>query len=326
MKENHDLKISHFVYSHSNHSPLAAIICGFERGGTTLISEILRQHPGLDSGFEGGFLLGEKPSDFLSIQPYCNMLKISWGINHHEMNYICQAENWLEVYKRLIEKARNIKEKNIQIFDKTPKYMKHLSTVLSRVKDVPCIVIVRDPRAVLWSQAKRSKYKSKDKIDKWRQKDMIAQCNHYLSYANGWKTAIEDGLSSRILLIQYESLCQNPIEETHKIFKFIGCEFDSAYLSLKSKKCQNVYDKKVSAKYVNEYKFHFSEEICQEILEKTKAFKAWFWEERGEDKIMTSDTISSFAIQGTTPDLQAYQENMARWKIQLDRIKKQLEK
>jgi hypothetical protein len=51
----------------SDNKPLAAIVCGFPNGGTTLISEILRTHPELDSGFEGGFLLSEQPSKFLDL-------------------------------------------------------------------------------------------------------------------------------------------------------------------------------------------------------------------------------------------------------------------
>ncbi|MEI2422495.1 hypothetical protein V6O07_19615, partial [Arthrospira platensis SPKY2] len=77
--------------------PLAALVCGFERGGTTLISEIIRQHPLLDSGFECGFLLGKDPAEFTSIQPYCNMLKAGWGVNDSDLNnYICESETWLE--------------------------------------------------------------------------------------------------------------------------------------------------------------------------------------------------------------------------------------
>ncbi len=46
-------------------SPLFALVCGFEKSGTTLLNEILRRHPGVDSGFECGFLLGQSPRDFL---------------------------------------------------------------------------------------------------------------------------------------------------------------------------------------------------------------------------------------------------------------------
>lgn len=40
---------------------MKAVVYGYERGGTSLIAELLRQHPALDGGFEGGFLLGKKP-------------------------------------------------------------------------------------------------------------------------------------------------------------------------------------------------------------------------------------------------------------------------
>ena len=40
---------------------LRFIICGPEHSGTTLISDIFRQVPGLDSGFEVGVLLADTP-------------------------------------------------------------------------------------------------------------------------------------------------------------------------------------------------------------------------------------------------------------------------
>ena len=48
----------------NNNNPLFALVCGFEHSGTTLVSEILRQHPQLDSGFEGGFLLNNEAKEF----------------------------------------------------------------------------------------------------------------------------------------------------------------------------------------------------------------------------------------------------------------------
>ena len=49
---------------------LAFVICGVEHSGTTLISEIFRQVPMLDSGFETGVLLSETPSQFLQEMPF----------------------------------------------------------------------------------------------------------------------------------------------------------------------------------------------------------------------------------------------------------------
>ncbi|MDT9188906.1 MAG: sulfotransferase [Limnospira sp. PMC 894.15] len=262
--------------NHHHNYPLAAILCGFERGGTTLVSEILRQHPLLDSGFECGFLLGKELNEFPSIQPYCNMLKTGWRVNDSDLNnYICKSTTWLEGYSRLLEKSKIIPNKNTWIFDKTPKYMKFLPDILEKVPGIPCVVIVRDPRALLWSWVKRSPWK--DKLDQWQEKNLKANCDRYLSYGRGWREAIEKGFGSQILLVQHERLCCCPVEESKKIFDFIGFDFDPAYLSFLDKRYSNVHESQISEKYITEYRQHFSEKICHQILMHTAEFKDWFW-------------------------------------------------
>ena len=257
------------------HKPLAAILCGFERAGTTLLSEIFRQHPQLNSGFECGFLLVKKPSDFLLLEPYCTNFKIGWKIGDNALKYICEADTWLEVYKRIVERSPIIKRKDEWIFDKTPKYMEVLSDVLLKVPNVPCVVLVRDPRSVLWSWAKRTNLS----IEQWTKKHLEKSCVRYMSYAEGYKNAIENGFSSRILLVKYEDICTNKIVEVKKIFDFIGMDFDSSYLHFKENiRFPNVHEQNVSTKYLQEYKDNFPEEICQKILELTKEVEAWSWE------------------------------------------------
>ncbi|MEB3359771.1 MAG: sulfotransferase [Synechococcales bacterium] len=258
-----------------NNQPLASIVCGFERGGTTLVTEILRQHPKLDGGFEGGFLLvKDNVSEFLSIEPYSINLKRGWDISEDEFLHICSADNWPEVYKRLVEYSRLIQFKDTLVFDKTPKYMSVLPNVLDKVPNVPCIVVVRDPRSVLWSWAKRSDV---DK-DTWICK-LENHCARYIAYANGWKAAIEDGMGSRILLVKYEELCKNPNEIAREIFNFIGLDFVPEYVELRRKsKFPNVRGNSVSNEFLKEYKGNLPEDICRNILDLTYEFSEWFWE------------------------------------------------
>lgn len=258
-----------------NNHPLAVIMCGFERGGTTLMSEILRQNPQLDSGFEGGFLLAEEASDFVAIEPYSTNLKNGWGLGDSQLNYICTANSWSDVYQRLIEQSPIIKNKDTLVFDKTPKYMEVLSNVLTKVPNTHCIVVVRDPRAILYSWFKRSGLKK----EVWLEKQLSMQAQRYLSYASGWKTALENGLGSQILLVKYESLCSNTLSECQRIFDFLGLDFYSYYLSFKyHKKYGNVYGGEVSLEYLTEYEQHFSDDVCQQILKATEEFSDFWWQ------------------------------------------------
>ena len=201
-------------------------MCGYERGGTSLIAELLRQHPNLDGGFEGGFLLGKKPGDFPSIAPYRSNVKIGWGITEEELQYACAADSWQGVYRRLREKAGELRDKRVWLFDKTPKYMEILPQVLRKVPDIPCVVVVRDPRAVLWSWAKRSGTDT----ETWIRKELGASCKRYVRYGKGWQAAIKAGPASRILLIQYEAFCEDPAQWAERLFGFLGLDFNDSFL------------------------------------------------------------------------------------------------
>ena len=256
--------------------PIAAIVCGYERGGTTLLSQILRQHPSLSSGFECGFLLADDISKFPDIEPFATMIKPGWNINENDVEYICQADSWVEAYKRLQQRSPLCENgEGNKIFDKTPKYMEQLSSVMRKLPDVPCIVLVRDPRAVLWSWAKRSELS----VEKWAKHHLSRSCDRYNSYANGWLEASESDLSSRILLVQYEELCTSQIENSRKIFDFIDVGFEETFLefSENTKRFNNVYGGQVSSEYLCEYENNFSDEICCEILDATGRFSKWFW-------------------------------------------------
>ena len=252
--------------------PLAAIVCGYERGGTTLVNQILKQHPQLDSGFECGFLLKDNIADFLHCEPYHKRIRASWGLVESEVKYICSAKNWPQAYQRLLEKSRFIQNKDVFLFDKTPKYMGNLSDVLKKVPHIPCIVIVRDPRALISSEIKRQISKKNPHILK-------KSCERYICYGRGWKSAIANGYGDRILLVQYEDLCSNPYKEAEKMFNFLGFEFDPSYLNFdpSQKKFNNVYDTKISDQYLTEYQQYLDEKTCKFILQETAEFKDWHW-------------------------------------------------
>lgn len=253
-------------------SPLKAIVCGYEKSGTTLINEILRRHPDLDSGFECGFLLGDSPRDFPKIQPYFSFFKSTWELTSDDMNYICDTDQWEECYRRARERAPFIVNKNTWLFDKTPKYMQHLPDVLGKVQGIPCVVNVRDPRPLMLSWARWSGHK--DDAEDWILQNMEAYSKRYLSYADGYTRAMER-YKDRILLNQFEHLCEDPHTHLKKIFDFIGFEFSDIFLNFSSK--HFVYGHTVSRQHIDAYQNILSSRICAEIVEQTKRYCQWHY-------------------------------------------------
>lgn len=234
-----------------------------------MVSEILRQHPQLGSGFEGGLLFSDDPQEFRSLEPYLSSLKVSWGVDDEDLEYICSGAGWQEVYGRLLERSRKVDSKFI--FDKTPKYMKSLTDVLSRV-DVPCIAITRDPRALFYSWAKRTDFEADD----WCKQNISKLVQRYKSYGHGLKKALKTN-PGRVLVVQYESLCVNPIVEAERMLTFIGLDFDETFVQFVNPN-KNIHQKTISSDYITEYRTHISDETSNEIILRLKKFKDWFWD------------------------------------------------
>lgn len=252
--------------------PLHALVCGFEKSGTTLINEILRRHPRLDSGFEGGFLLADSPREFRHCQPYFAFFKKTWDLTREDVRYICDTDDWGECYRRARERSPVIVDKRSLIFDKTPIYMKHLAPVLDKVPGLPCVVNVRDPRSLFLSWANWSGFR--DDPEAWLEANFDDNVQRFLDYARGYEGAVERH-SARLLLNRFEILCQEPERVFSELFDFFGLDFSPEYLAFSSQ--HFVYGNQVSLEYLYPYRGQLSEQLCQRILDATAAFSQWHY-------------------------------------------------
>jgi len=283
-----------------NPSPLLCLVCGFERGGTTTVSELLCQAPGVAAGFEGGFLLARDPASFPAVEPYYGMALRGWGLALEDMEYICSAPKWEELYRRLAARFRP--GEGVRIFDKTPRYMERLADVMAKVPGVPVVVIVRDPRALFWSWLKRAGERPAD----W----LATYAGRYRSYAAGYAAARDAGLQSRLLLVRHEDLSLRPEDEGRRIFSFLGLEFDPSYVSF-SPRFQNVRGAGVTSAFVLEYRDHLTAGECEEILQATAACSDWWWEPPKEfaPAALPGEQASSAAGAARSPE----ERRLRRW-------------
>jgi len=240
---------------------LHCLICGYERGGTTLLSELIRQNPRIDGRFECGFLLRRRPADFATLQPYADNLKTAWGVDARGLAYICAASGWEQMYRRLREVSA-LPDKTIPLYDKTPRYMSCLPAILAKVT-VPCVVIVRDPRAVFYSHSRHNPT------------EMGGFCGYYLDYGRAFVEA-RKRYPGQILLVRYERLCLQPESEARRIFDFLGLEFDLAYLDL-PRRADDYVNPRIDTRAIAGYADHLTLDQQRDILRRTAEFSCWHW-------------------------------------------------
>lgn len=217
------------------------------------------------------------------------------------MNYIYQAETYTDAYTRLLARS-NLPDKTVKIYDKTPRYMKYLPQVMEKV-DVPVVCVVRDPRGVYWSAQKhwdstKMELGRSKKIYEWliaankpvwlrtisqryfeRRRDLIkmdAFCEYYQTYGRAYRQAAER-FGDRILLVQYDALCARPVEETRRIYEFLGLAFDEIYLTFPERPDQYVDRGGIRAELALEYRAHIGRRDQMRILRNTKEFSEWHW-------------------------------------------------
>ena len=283
-------------------NPVICLVCGYERGGTTLVSELIRQNPEVDGRFECGFLLVEEIADFLDLHPYARNIKIAWGLSQEDLEYICAADSYLIAYQRLLERS-NIPNKQNRIYDKTPRYMRYLTTAMEKI-DVPVVCVVRDPRALYWSAQKhwdqeRLLIKKYNRVfvsltDETRPRWLhnLAQryfqhqsywnrlndfCTYYANYAEEWRKANER-FPGKILLVQHEKVCTDPKTETQRIYDFLGLEFREGYLALPNKPDQYVDRGGILPNVVHEYRTGLSHRAEKYLLRNTQEYAQWHWD------------------------------------------------
>ncbi|MFA6226944.1 MAG: sulfotransferase [Candidatus Paceibacterota bacterium] len=250
-----------------------AIICGHEHSGTTMLMDILSNHPSINSGFEIGFLLVDKPRDFIGFDPFYKNMLDGWKIKKGDLDKICDTDDFAEAYSRLREISPLVINNN-KIIDKTPRYMQRLEEVLEKAPGVPCVAIIRDPRSLVWSSCKHDiglrNIDRNEMIDEWFKEKYPASFNHLLSYYIALKYALLGQNKDRIMVVSYEELCRYPKKILPKIFKHCGLEYNDKYMDISSTKFkENIYGSHVDTDFISEYKSRMSKEKCEEIIENT---------------------------------------------------------
>lgn len=249
---------------------LKFLICGLEHTGTTLISDLFRQVPGLDSGFECGVLMDTTPAGFRDRQPFARNMLDGWGITQAQFEHCCAAPDFAEFYTRLLAASTVLDPGTTGIFDKTPRYLAHLDAVLAR-SDVPVVISHKDPRAIVCSDFKRA---GTDDFDAWYDGYRAAK----LRYVQGcYDQFIAHADMPRVTTVGLEDLAMNARATMERMFAHAGYPFELGYAIIDKMRYENVRNNTVSADIAFEYKTRLNQAAQDRIMADFSRFTAWVY-------------------------------------------------
>jgi hypothetical protein len=252
---------------------LAFVICGVEHSGTTLVSDLFRQHPGLDSGFETGVLLASSPRGFLEQMPFALNILGGWSITQEELEACCDTDSFPTFYDRLAKVSRCLELDCRHVFDKTPRYLAHLPSCLERTP-VPFIATYKDPRSIVFSDYLRA---GKPAFDAWFE----AYAGPKLGYMQHLHAMLGSDAAAgpRVLRVRLETLCLQPHATCEAIFAHCGYAFSAGYLSLRNLRYHHTRATTISARIPFEYREHFTTAQCRKIANHFAVLDSWFYDE-----------------------------------------------
>ncbi|MDO9526093.1 MAG: hypothetical protein Q7J57_11270 [Gemmobacter sp.] len=246
------------------------LLCGFEHGGTTLLSEVFRTN-GYRSGFECGILYADTPSNFREHKQYFNQLARGWRVSSEVVNEAI-TKDFRGFYKVLLSSSLKALGNGL-FFDKTPGYMSRLGRVLSTTDFIRrAVVIHRDPRAVFVSQASR--------IDKTLPVETVIEnnfpelLNRYLRYFIGSISHIDD---PDVLFVPFHGLVLDEAYWLPQIGHFADGRVFKPRVG--QSKYSNVESTGMVSSKVTSFQERISPKMEKRILEATRLASPFFQDE-----------------------------------------------
>ena len=247
------------------------VICGMEHSGTTLISDLLRQVPGVDSGFEVGVLMAASPRDFPALQPFAQNMLAGWGITQEQFLHCCDTDTHPEFYRRLKKTSGAPIADATVMFDKTPRYIANLRNCMTR-SPVPIIAAHKDPRAIVFSDFKRAKTED---FDGWYDDYMDPKRRYFAACYNSWKAYAKD---PRMTSVALEALAFDARNTMERLFDHVGLTFRLEYALLSNLRFKNTRANFVSADIAFEYKKTLTAAQERQIRTDFGTFDRWFYD------------------------------------------------
>jgi hypothetical protein len=241
-----------------------------EHSGTTLLSDLFRQVPGLGSGWETGVLLADTPAAFPKEAEHFSDFAEGWGLGEHDIEFLCAAPDFPAFYRRLAQRAGVLPPGTTRIFDKTPRYLVALKHVLGRAA-CPFIATYKDPRAILhstWTRAGRPPVMAwLDSVEEERLGYLLSLYEQHMLHR----------MERRVLFMPLERLCLAAGQSCELVFDHAGFAFDPRYLVLRGIESRATHGSSIQAGQPFGYWMDWPKPAIRAVEMRFSVLDAWFY-------------------------------------------------
>ena len=217
-------------------------IVGCVRSGTTLLRDVLRNHPGLAAPEETHFFRWAEPFGGI---PYRKMVSDNRVLKRHRELDGIEESDFLKILDQSISRAdlyRRYMRLYIETnkpgarrwFDKTPQNVYGAAMIASEMPGARFMHIVRHPLDVVSSL----------RIGKvMKVQNIVGACN-YWNEAAGIISVLKRAYPKRVYEVKYEDFTINPLIETEKVLGFLREDFDpKLYRHIKTEPRRHEHEK-----------------------------------------------------------------------------------
>ena len=251
---------------------LGFVICGPEHSGTTLVSDLFRQVPGIDAGFEVGVLLADTPRTFPEITVHAEITRWGWGIEAAELRHCCDTDDFVTFYARLQSCATVLRPGTHTIFDKTPRYLAELPACMAKL-DVPVFIVFKDPRAIVFSDWRKAGCPA---FEAWFDGYAPDKLGYLRVLYTQYRLATGQ-TGSRVCVVRLEDLCLDARRTCERMYAHVGCAFDPAFMVLQGVRYENTRHGAISAGEPFTYRTVFSAAERRRIEIAFSGVDDWFY-------------------------------------------------
>ncbi len=228
------------------------VICGPEHSGTTLVSDLFRQVPGVDAGFEVGVLLAQSPRAFPAMAVHAEITRWGWGVDDAALARCCDTDDFAVFYARLEAAATVLRPGTHTVFDKTPRYLSALQSCMAKTA-VPFFIVFKDPRAIVHSDWRKA---GRPPFGAWFDAYAPDKLGYLRHLYGQYRAARQD---SRVCLVRLEELGLDARRCCERLYAHVGYCFEPAYMVLQGVRYENTRHGAISAGEPFAYLASFSE-------------------------------------------------------------------